>query len=224
MYYLSPSILAADFNNLGRDVKLADEAGCDYIHFDVMDGLFVPSISYGMPVLQAVRKITDKVMDVHLMIQNPERYIADFARFGADIITVHLEATENLGNVIQMIRAQGLKASVAINPSTPVEKLAPYLEQLDMVLVMTVQPGFGGQKYLEHCTEKVREVRALADEKKLSLNIEVDGGITVENVRTVLDAGADIIVSGSGIYKGDVTQNVTNFLEIFKEYDMNDGH
>ena len=215
MYYLSPSILAADFNNLGRDVKLADEAGCDYVHFDVMDGLFVPSISFGMPVLQAVRKITDKVMDVHLMIQNPERYIADFARFGADIITVHLEATENLGNVIQMIREQGLKASVAINPSTPVEKLAPYLEQLDMVLVMTVQPGFGGQKYLEHCTEKVREVRALADEKKLSLNIEVDGGINFDNVEDVIKAGANVIVAGSTVFNQDITEAVHKFKDIF---------
>lgn len=215
MYYLSPSILAADFNNLGRDVKLADEAGCDYVHFDVMDGLFVPSISFGMPVLQAVRKITDKVMDVHLMIQNPERYIADFARFGADIITVHIEATENLGNVIQMIREQGLKASVAINPSTPVEKLAPYLEQLDMVLVMTVQPGFGGQKYLEHCTEKVREVRALADEKKLSLNIEVDGGINFDNVEDVIKAGANVIVAGSTVFNQDITEAVHKFKDIF---------
>lgn len=215
MYYLSPSILAADFNNLGRDVKLADEAGCDYVHFDVMDGLFVPSISFGMPVLQAVRKITDKVMDVHLMIQNPERYIADFARFGADIITVHIEATENLGNVIQMIRAQGLKASVAIKPSTPVEKLAPYLEQLDMVLVMTVQPGFGGQKYLEHCTEKVREVRALADEKKISLNIEVDGGINFDNVEDVIKAGANVIVAGSTVFNQDITEAVHKFKDIF---------
>lgn len=215
MYYLSPSILAADFNNLGRDVKLADEAGCDYIHFDVMDGLFVPSISFGMPVLQAVRKITDKVMDVHLMIQNPERYIADFARFGADIITVHLEATENLGNVIQMIRAQGLKASVAIKPSTPVEKLAPYLERLDMVLIMTVQPGFGGQKYLEHCTDKVREVRALADEKKLSLNVEVDGGINFDNVEDVIKAGANVIVAGSTVFNQDITEAVHKFKDIF---------
>lgn len=215
MYYLSPSILAADFNNLGRDVKLADEAGCDYIHFDVMDGLFVPSISFGMPVLHAVRKITDKVMDVHLMIQNPERYIADFARFGADIITVHLEATENLGNVIQMIRAQGLKASVAIKPSTPVEKLAPYLERLDMVLIMTVQPGFGGQKYLEHCTDKVREVRALADEKKLSLNVEVDGGINFDNVEDVIKAGANVIVAGSTVFNQDITEAVHKFKDIF---------
>lgn len=223
MYLLSPSILAADFTKLGEQIREADLAGADYIHFDVMDGMFVPSISFGMPVLQAVRGVTKKKLDVHLMIENPERYISDFARFGADLVTVHYETLSNPGNAIQMIHALGMEAGMAITPGTSIDKLVPYLDQLDMVLIMTVQPGFGGQKYLEKCTDKVRMIRKIADNMGLELDIEVDGGITMDTIDNVLEAGANVIVAGSAIFKNDITKAVQQMKAYCNEFQKKEG-
>ncbi|MDY5578318.1 MAG: ribulose-phosphate 3-epimerase [Lachnospiraceae bacterium] len=224
MYKLAPSILNADYGNLESEIVCADKAGADMIHLDVMDGMFVPCISFGWEVIKRVRHCTNKKFDVHLMINDPDRYLKYFKDAGADIISVHAEACSQLDVTIDRIRDLGCKVGVVLNPATSLTTLDFVLEKIDLVLLMTVNPGFGGQKYMTSMTRKITELRRIIDEREFDVEIEVDGGITVENVRTVLDAGADIIVSGSGIYKGDVTQNVTNFLEIFKEYDMNDGH
>lgn len=212
--YLSPSILSADFAHLGEDIRLAEEAGAQYLHYDVMDGLFVPSISFGMPVLRSVRRITDLVLDVHLMIEKPERYIDEFADCGADIITIHYEACEDLPGTLQKIRAKGLKAGVVIKPNTPNGVLEGVLDQVDMVLLMTVEPGFGGQAYISSSTEKIKELRRMLDARGLQTDIEVDGGIKKENLQTVLDAGANVIVAGSAIFAGDIRQNVQDFLKM----------
>ncbi len=212
--YLSPSILSADFTHLGEDIRLAEEAGAQYLHYDVMDGLFVPSISFGMPVLRSVRRITDLVLDVHLMIEKPERYIDEFADCGADIITIHYEACEDLPGTLQKIRAKGLKAGVVIKPNTPNGVLEGVLDQVDMVLLMTVEPGFGGQAYIPSSTEKIKELRRMLDARGLQTDIEVDGGIKKENLQTVLDAGANVIVAGSAIFAGDIRQNVQDFLKM----------
>lgn len=212
--YLSPSILSADFANLGEDIRRAAEAGTQYLHYDVMDGMFVPSISFGMPVLESVRKVTDLVLDVHLMIEDPDRYIDDFAACGADIITVHYEACKDVRKTLELIKAKGLKAGVTIKPKTPVSVLTEVLDLADMILLMTVEPGFGGQAYIPESTEKIRELRKMLDERGLTTDVEVDGGIKKENLQMVLDAGANVIVAGSAIFKGDIEQNVKDFLEI----------
>lgn len=212
--YLSPSILSADFVHLGEDIQHVEAAGTQYLHYDVMDGMFVPSISFGMPVLESVRKITDLVLDVHLMIEEPERYIDEFVRCGADIITVHYEACENLKKTIEKIRDKGVKVGVSIKPKTPNQVLAEVLDQVDMILLMTVEPGFGGQAYIPESTEKIRELRRMVDEQGLTVDIEVDGGIKKNNLKMVLDAGANVIVAGSAVFAGDIEQNVRDFLEI----------
>lgn len=212
--YLSPSILSADFAHLGEDIRKAEAAGVPYLHYDVMDGMFVPSISFGMPVLKSVRKITDLVLDVHLMIEDPDRYIDDFVKCGADIITVHYEACKDVKKTLQMIRDRGVKAGVTIKPNTPNRVLADLLDQVDMVLLMTVEPGFGGQAYIPSSTEKIRELRRMLDERGLQTDLEVDGGIKKENLQMVLDAGANVIVAGSAIFGGDIEQNVKEFLKI----------
>lgn len=212
---LSPSILAADCTILGEQVRQADEAGAQYIHIDVMDGVFVPSLSFGLPVVRAVRKATDRLLDVHLMIVEPERYIKEFAECGADSITFHLEATENAEDTINLIHDAGCRAGMSIKPKTSVEAVKRHLEQLDMLLVMTVEPGFGGQPYIPESTERIRQIRQMADELGKDIDIEVDGGISPENVRIPLEAGANVIVSGSAIFHGNITENVKKMLAQF---------
>ena len=212
---LSPSILAADFARLGEQIKEADEAGAQYLHIDVMDGVFVPSISFGMPVISAIRKVTDRVFDVHLMITEPDRYVKEFKKCGADSITFHLEATQDADQTIDLIRNQGCRVGMSIKPKTPVEAVRKYLSKLDMLLVMTVEPGFGGQKYIPESTERVRQVRKMADEMGLNPDIQVDGGITVDNAKIVMEAGANVIVAGSAIFNGNITENVKGYLAQF---------
>lgn len=219
MYILSPSILAADFGNLSRDIEIIDKAGAEYVHVDVMDGLFVPSISMGMPVMESIRKSTNRVFDVHLMINEPIRYIDEFKKAGADIITVHAEACHKLSETLDKIKEVGCKVGVAINPHTSISAIEGVLDKVDMVLIMTVQPGFGGQKYMDIVTPKISQMKKLIEDKGLNIDIEVDGGISAQNVKVVLDAGANVIVAGSAVYKNDVTANVKEFLEIFKEYE-----
>ncbi len=212
---LSPSILAADFARLGEQIKEADEAGAQYLHIDVMDGVFVPSISFGMPVIRSIRKATDRIFDVHLMIVEPDRYIKEFKECGADSLTFHLEATEDADETIDLIRDAGCRVGMSIKPKTPVEAVRKYLSKLDMLLMMTVEPGFGGQKYIPESTERIRKARNMADEMGLDLDIQVDGGITADNARIVLEAGANVIVAGSAIFHGNITENVKKYLAQF---------
>lgn len=212
---LSPSILAADFAGLGEQIKEACDAGAEYIHIDVMDGVFVPSISFGMPVIRTIRKVTKKMFDVHLMIVEPERYIKEFKECGADSITFHLEATEDAEETIRLIRSQGCRVGMSIKPRTPVEVVRKYLDKLDMLLVMTVEPGFGGQQYIPESTERIRQIRQMADEMGIDLDIQVDGGITKDNVHVVLEAGANVIVAGSAVFKGSIAENVKGLLKEF---------
>jgi ribulose-phosphate 3-epimerase len=214
MNILSPSILSADFTKLGEEIETIDNAGAEYIHVDVMDGMFVPSISYGMPVIKSIRKSTGKIFDVHLMISEPIRYIADFAASGADMITVHVEACSDVVATIEKIREYKLKVGITLNPDTPVSAIKPYLNRVDMVLIMSVNPGFGGQKFITSSVDKIKEVKRLRDELNLSYDIEVDGGINIDNLATVLEAGANVIVAGSAIFRGDAAENVKKFKSI----------
>lgn len=218
MIILAPSILGADFKRLGEQIKEVDEAGAEYIHLDVMDGAFVPSISFGMPVIQSLRGCTDRFFDVHMMVEEPGRYVEAMKKAGADLICVHQEACAHLDRTVNQIKEAGMKAAVALNPATPIETLSCILPELDMVLIMSVNPGFGGQKFIPYTVEKIRRLRALCNEMGLSTRIEVDGGVTPENVRTVLEAGADVIVAGSAVFKGEPKKNVKAFLDIFEEF------
>lgn len=216
---LAPSILAADFKELGKAIKTIEENGAEYLHYDVMDGIFVPSISFGMPVLASIRSCTKQVMDVHLMITEPIRYIKEFKEAGADLITIHLEACEDVAATIKAIREAGLKVGLSIKPATEAEAIRPYLDQIDMILVMSVEPGFGGQKFIPESLDKIRALRAMVEEAGVDVDIEVDGGIYQANVKEVLDAGANIIVSGSGVFKGDIAKNTREFMEILNSHE-----
>ena len=218
-YVLSPSILAADFKVLGQEMKKTEENGAAYIHFDVMDGMFVPSISFGMPVLASIHDATEQFMDAHLMVQEPIRYVEAFQKAGADYVTVHLEACEDVKTTLDKIHACGMKAGLAVNPETDVKELVPYLEDVEMILIMSVHPGFGGQKFIPESLDKIRAVRAMLNEKNLETDIQVDGGIYVENVREVLDAGANVIVAGSAVFRGDAGENTAKFMEILRSYE-----
>lgn len=216
MNILAPSILSADFNVLGEQIQTVAKAGAQYIHVDVMDGIFVPSISYGMPVIKSVRKSTDAVFDVHLMITEPVRYIRDFVDSGADIITVHVEACKDIDETIRDIKACGVRVAVAINPETPVDKIMPYLDDIDMALVMSVHPGFGGQKFIPDVLDKVRIIRSYYRDNNMDKDIEIDGGINFDNLPEVLEAGANVIVAGSSVYRGDAAANTKKFLELMR--------
>lgn len=216
MKCLSPSILSADFGRLAEQVKICDEAGAQYIHVDVMDGIFVPQITIGMPVIKSLRKYTDKILDVHLMIEDPDRYVADFADCGADIITVHAEACKHLDATINHIKELGVMAGVAINPATPVSDIELVLHKIDMAVIMSVNPGFGGQSMIPYTIDKVREVADFAAQRGLKLDIEVDGGVKENNIDSFLDAGANIIVAGSAVFSGDIASNVEALLAHMK--------
>lgn len=197
---ISPSLLAADFANLERDIKLFNESKAQWLHIDIMDGVFVPNISFGMPVLKAIGKHTNKTLDVHLMIVNPDRYIDTFADLGAEILTVHYEACTHLHRTLQAIKAKGMKAGVAINPHTPINVLDDIITEIDLVLIMSVNPGFGGQKFIKHTYKKVEKLKALIQETDASTIIEIDGGVTNENASQLIKAGADVLVAGSYIF------------------------
>ena len=213
MYILAPSLLAADFTILGEQIREIQKAGVNYLHIDVMDGMFVPSISFGMPLIASIRSATTQFFDVHLMINEPIRYIDAFADAGADMLTVHYEACKDLQETIDAVKAAGMKVGIAVNPETPVHWLEYYINQVDMVLIMSVNPGFGGQKFMPIALTKLQEVKALAEERNPELLIEVDGGITVDNVQDVLDAGANVVVAGSAVFKGDKKANIAAFME-----------
>lgn len=216
---LAPSILSADFKILGEQIRQTEEGGAQYIHFDVMDGMFVPSISFGMPVLSSIRGLTGQTIDVHMMVTEPVRLVEDFVKCGADILTVHYEACSDLRADIDCIHSLGVKAGISVKPETPVEVLEPYLELADMFLVMCVVPGFGGQTFLPGSIEKIRKLRSMLTAGGMEKDIEVDGGIHHSNVTEVLDAGANVIVAGSAVYRGDARKNTQDFMEILDHYE-----
>lgn len=218
-YKLSPSILSADFCHLEEDIRRTEKNGAVYLHFDVMDGVFVPSISFGMPVLASIKPAVKQVMDTHLMITEPIRYVEAFAKAGADILTVHFEACKDVRATLDKIRECGMKTGLAISPDTPTEVLKEFFGEVDMFLVMTVHPGFGGQKLISETLDKVRELRKMLNERGLDTDIQVDGGIYASNVKEALDAGANVIVAGSAVFKGDAGENTKELMEILKNYE-----
>lgn len=210
---IAPSILSADFYRLGEQLRAVEESSAEYLHIDVMDGVFVPSISFGMPVIKSIRKKTELFFDVHLMIVDPIRYVEEFAACGADMITFHLEAAEGrVQETIDLIHACGCKAGISIKPATSEKELTPYLDSIDMILIMTVEPGFGGQSYIPGSTDKIRCTRKMIEAGSRSIDIQVDGGINTETVKLATEAGANVIVAGSAVFHGDIVENVRKLL------------
>lgn len=217
---LSPSLLSADFSKLSTELSAIRNAGAQYIHLDIMDGHFVPNISFGAPILKSIRPVTDLVFDVHLMIENPENYLQDFANAGADILNVHFEACTDIVAMVEKIHSLGCKAGVTIKPDTPVEALVSVLDKVEMVLVMTVYPGFSGQKFIPEALEKIPSLVKARKERKLNFDIQIDGGVSLKNLRQVLDAGADCIVAGSAVFgQEDPGEAAAEFVRIMKEYE-----
>lgn len=214
MYILAPSILSADFAVLGSDVQRAVKAGAGYVHIDVMDGQFVPRISFGDPIVSSLRPVTDAFLDVHLMVEEPIRFVEDYRKAGADGMTVHVEACKDLKATLEAIREAGMRCGVTLNPATPLSEVEPVLPLVDLVLIMSVQPGLGGQKYIPSSTEKIRTLRSMLDAKGLKTDIQVDGGISAANVKEVLDAGANIIVAGSAVFDGDIEAKTRALMDI----------
>lgn len=206
MIKIAPSILSADFSKLGEEVKNLEKCGADLVHIDVMDGMFVPNISFGIPIIKSIRKVTNLPFDVHLMIEEPSRYIEDFVKAGADIITIHYEADRHIDRTINYIKSFGIKAAIALNPATPVESIKYLIPNLDMVLIMTVNPGFGGQKYIKYCSDKIKEVKELSNRFNKDLMIQVDGGIGKDNIKEVVQCGANVIVAGSAVFKDSIIE------------------
>lgn len=217
--YLSPSMLSADFTKVGEQLKTIENAGNRMLHVDVMDGMFVPSISFGMPVIESIRPCTNMIFDVHMMVVDPERYIEDIRKSGADIISFHVEACKNIIDTLQKIKEMGAVPALAINPETPMETLRPYLSYVEEVVVMSVHPGFGGQSFIEESFDRICELDRMRKEMGLEFSIEVDGGIKLSNVEKVLNCGADIIVAGSAVFKDDIADNVRQFKSIIAKYD-----
>ena len=213
MIKIAPSILSADFSRLGEHIRALEDFGADMIHIDVMDGMFVPNISFGVPVIKSIRKLTKLPFDVHLMIEEPSRFIEDFAGAGADIITVHYEADRHIDRTINYIKSFGIKAGVALNPATPVDTIKHLISNVDMVLIMSVNPGFGGQKYIKYCSDKIKEVRELSDKYNSELMIQVDGGIDGTNISEVVNSGANVIVAGSAVFKNDAIEKNIKVLK-----------
>ncbi|BCZ48078.1 ribulose-phosphate 3-epimerase [Clostridium gelidum] len=209
MVKIAPSILSADFSKLGEDIERIDKGGADFIHIDVMDGSFVPNISLGLPVIKSIRNRTDKPFDIHLMINNPSKYIDDFIIAGADIITVHYEADQHIDRTINYIKSKGIKAAISLNPGTPTSVLKDLIVNLDMVLIMSVNPGYGGQKFIPYCLDKIREIKEFSNKVNPSLLIEVDGGVDKTNVKEIIEAGANVIVAGSAVFcGGEISDNI----------------
>ncbi|MCI8939467.1 MAG: ribulose-phosphate 3-epimerase [Dorea sp.] len=218
-YVIAPSILSADFTRLGSEIKQTEENGAAFLHFDVMDGMFVPNISFGIPVMKSIRKATGQIMDAHLMVQDPIRYLEAFRDAGADLITVHYEACPDVTKALVKIKDMGLKAGLSINPDTPVEAVREYLEIVDMILVMSVYPGQGGQKFIRESLDRIRDIRRMITETDRDIDLQVDGGVTLDNLREIMDAGANIFVAGSAVFGGDIGENVRRCMEIFREYE-----